>query len=133
MLTNMVSSADVALDALGESMRRSILEQLLAGPLPVGLLADQLPISRPAVSQHLKVLKNAELVVETTVGTRHLYRVNPSGLELVREYLDRFWATTLDNFAAVASRDAETGAPVPNTISPDPRVGLTNEECTDEF
>ena len=81
----------MVLDALGDGTRRSILERLAAGPLAVGVLADQLPISRPAVSQHLRVLKEAELVVDSVVGTRHVYRINRSGLMAVREYLDRFW------------------------------------------
>jgi DNA-binding transcriptional ArsR family regulator len=94
------------LDALGDANRRSILEQLVDGPLAVGVLADRLPISRPAVSQHLRVLKNAELVVETVAGTRHLYRINPSGLRVVRDYLDGFWSTTLDNSAILATAEA---------------------------
>lgn len=84
-----------------------ILERLAGGPLPVGVLAEQLPISRPAVSQHLRVLKNAELVTESVRGTRHLYRLDRKGLSVVRDYLDRFWATTLDNFAALAAAEAE--------------------------
>lgn len=98
------------LDALGDPNRRAILETLHAGPLAVGVLADQLPISRPAVSQHLRVLKLAELVTETAVGTRRLYRIDRSGLQAVRDYLDRFWATTLDNFAALAEQQAAEDA-----------------------
>lgn len=109
-------TAATVLDALGDANRRAILEKLCAGPLAVGVLAEQLPISRPAVSQHLRVLKQAELVVDSTVGTRHLYRINRTGLQAVREYLDRFWATTLGNFAALAeaeaARDAVTEAEV---------------------
>jgi DNA-binding transcriptional ArsR family regulator len=96
------------LDALGDSRRRSILERLLDGPMAVGVLADQLPISRPAVSQHLRVLKEAELVSEAVAGTRHLYRINPAGFEAVRGYFDRFWTTALDNFAALARAEAAT-------------------------
>ena len=96
------------LDALGDARRRSILERLLEGPLAVGVLAEQLPISRPAVSQHLRVLKEAELVIEAVAGTRHLYRINPRGFEAVRGYFDRFWTTTLDNFAALAMSEAAT-------------------------
>ncbi|HEY1974161.1 MAG TPA: metalloregulator ArsR/SmtB family transcription factor [Pseudonocardia sp.] len=104
----MPASVSAALDALGDARRRSILERLLAGPVPVGVLAEQLPISRPAVSQHLRVLKEAGLVVETVAGTRRLYRVNQAGFEPVRRYFDQFWAGALDNFAALAS--AEAGA-----------------------
>jgi DNA-binding transcriptional ArsR family regulator len=106
------ASAATVLDALGDATRRAIMETLHAGPLPVGVLAEQLPISRPAVSQHLRVLKQAELVTETAAGTRRLYRVDPSGLQAVRDYLDRFWATTLDNFAALAEQEAAADAVV---------------------
>ena len=99
-------SATRVLDALGDGNRRLILERLSAGPSSVGVLADELPISRPAVSQHLRVLKEAELVVVSVVGTRHLYRISRSGLAAVRDYLDRFWMTALDNFSALA--EAET-------------------------
>ena len=75
--------------------------------MAVGVLADKLPISRPAVSQHLRVLKDAELVVEQVAGTRRLYRVNQAGLMAVRDYLDRFWETALANFAILAAADAE--------------------------
>ncbi|MGH3675872.1 MAG: ArsR/SmtB family transcription factor [Mycobacterium sp.] len=106
----MATSADTVLDALGDRTRRSILEKLLAGPIAVGVLADQLPVSRPAVSQHLRVLKDAELVVESVAGTRRLYRINQAGLMAVRDYFDRFWETTLDNFAILAAAEAEAQA-----------------------
>jgi DNA-binding transcriptional ArsR family regulator len=101
----MAASVDAVLDALGDRTRRSILERLSAGPVAVGVLADQLPVSRPAVSQHLRVLKEAELVVESVAGTRRLYRIDKSGLRVVREYFDRFWETTLDNFAILAEAE----------------------------
>ena len=101
-------SAAAVLDALGDKTRRSILEKLASGPIAVGALADQLPISRPAVSQHLRVLKDAQLVVESVAGTRRLYRINRAGLIAVRDYVDRFWETTLDNFALLASAEADT-------------------------
>jgi DNA-binding transcriptional ArsR family regulator len=100
-------SVDTVLDALGDRTRRAILEKLVLGPLAVGLLADQLPVSRPAVSQHLRVLKEAELVVESVAGTRRLYRINQAGLMVVRDYFDRFWETTLDDFALLAAAEAE--------------------------
>ncbi|MBV8929041.1 MAG: winged helix-turn-helix transcriptional regulator [Mycobacteriaceae bacterium] len=103
----MAASADVVLDALGDSTRRAIMERLTAGPISVGVLAEQLPVSRPAVSQHLRVLKDAELVVESIAGTRRIYRINQAGLMAVRDYLDRFWETTLDNFAILAAAEAE--------------------------
>ena len=104
-------AADDILDAIGHATRRLILEALSSGPLPVGVLADRLPISRPAVSQHLKVLKDADLVTETTVGTRHHYGLNPAGLTTVRAYLDQMWAGTLDNFATLARAEADRLAP----------------------
>jgi DNA-binding transcriptional ArsR family regulator len=106
MLTIMAASPSAVLDALGDGTRRSIMEALADGPLPVGRLAERLPISRPAVSQHLRVLKNAELVVESAVGTRRFYRINRSGLMAVRDYLDRFWETALDNFVILAEAQA---------------------------
>lgn len=102
----MPATASAVLDALGDPTRRSILERLIDGPLAVGALADRLPVSRPAVSQHLKVLKEAELVVESVAGTRRIYRIDPTGLDAVRAYLDRFWSTTLSNFAALAEAEA---------------------------
>ena len=102
----MAASVDAVLDALGDRTRRTILERLSAGPIAVGVLADQLPVSRPAVSQHLRVLKDAELVVESVAGTRRLYRIERSGLRVVREYFDRFWETALDNFAILAEAEA---------------------------
>lgn len=69
--------------------------------------AGRVPVSRPAVSQHLKVLKEAELVVEAAAGTRRLYRANPGGLDVSRRCLDRFWSSTLDTFAAPTAAEAE--------------------------
>ena len=100
----MPASAATVLDALGDKTRRSILEKLADGPVAVGILAEQLPISRPAVSQHLRVLKEAELVVESVAGTRRLYRVNEAGLMALRDYLDRFWAQTLAGFKETVER-----------------------------
>lgn len=106
----MAASVDAVLDALGDRTRRAILEKLVLGPVAVGVLADQLPVSRPAVSQHLRVLKKAELVVESVAGTRRLYRINQVGLMVVRDYFDRFWETTLDNFALLAAAEADANA-----------------------
>jgi DNA-binding transcriptional ArsR family regulator len=103
----MAASVDAVLDALGDRTRREILEKLSSGPIAVGALADQLPVSRPAVSQHLRVLKGADLVVESVAGTRRLYRINQSGLQVVRDYFDRFWETALDNFAILAERSKD--------------------------
>ena len=89
-----------ALAALGDPTRQAIVELLAAGPRAVGELAAELPVSRPAVSQHLRVLKEAGLVTDHAVGTRRLYRLDPAGADAVRAYLDRFWTRALDAFAA---------------------------------
>ena len=86
------------LDALGDATRRAILERLLHGPLPVGKLAEDFPISRPAISQHLRVLKEAHLVVDRSSGTRRLYALNPEAFDSLREYFDQFWNQALTAF-----------------------------------
>jgi DNA-binding transcriptional ArsR family regulator len=86
------------LTALGDPTRQAILDRLSHGPRPVGELAAELPISRPAVSQHLKVLKDVGLVVDRAEGTRRLYQVDPQGLAVLRSYLDRFWERSLAAF-----------------------------------
>jgi DNA-binding transcriptional ArsR family regulator len=80
---------------LGDHTRRTIVEHLAAGPLAVGELSERLPVSRPAVSQHLKVLKDAGLVVEQAAGARRIYRLNPAGVCALRDQLDTFWSRTL--------------------------------------
>jgi DNA-binding transcriptional ArsR family regulator len=98
---------EAILDALGDRTRRLILRRLGDGPLPVVDLAQGLPVSRPAVSQHLKVLKAAGLVRDRPMGTRHLYAVDPDGLAELRQYLERFWADALMRFTAFAALSAE--------------------------
>lgn len=93
------------LDALGDASRRHILELLRQGPLPVGELSARLPISRPAVSQHLRVLEECGLVAHDSVGTRNLYRVAPEGLVALRTWLDDFWGSALDSFADYARQE----------------------------
>lgn len=93
------------LDALGDASRRHILELLRQGPLPVGELSARLPISRPAVSQHLRVLQECGLVAHDSVGTRNLYRVAPEGLVALRTWLDDFWGSALDSFADYARQE----------------------------
>jgi DNA-binding transcriptional ArsR family regulator len=95
------------MDALGDGTRRQILERLRRGPMAVGELAQGLPVSRPAVSQHLRVLKGAGLVTERRDGTRRLYRVDTDGLAEVREYFESFWADVLAAFGAAAEAEAE--------------------------
>jgi DNA-binding transcriptional ArsR family regulator len=87
-----------ALEALGDPTRREIFERLSRSPLAVGELAGGLPISRPAVSQHLKVLKEAGLVFDRPAGTRRVYQVDPRAVEALREYFDAFWGQALQNF-----------------------------------
>lgn len=84
--------------ALGDRTRLAIIEVLAAQPRTVGQVAAELPISRPAVSQHLKVLKQAGLVSEQSVGTRHIYRLNPAGVAALRDQLDTFWARALATY-----------------------------------
>jgi len=85
--------------ALADGTRRSIVERLAHGPLAVGELARDLPVSRPAVSQHLKVLKSAGLVRDRAAGTRRLYQLDPTGLQALRADLDRFWTQALATYA----------------------------------
>ena len=92
---------------LGDRTRRTILECLVERPLAVVEIADRLPVSRPAVSQHLKVLKDHGLVREQTVGRRHLYRLNPAGVLALRDQLDTFWSRTLAGFQAALEENTE--------------------------
>jgi DNA-binding transcriptional ArsR family regulator len=102
-----VSTNGVVLDALGDPTRRSIFESLRSGPHSVGELAEGLPVSRPAVSQHLRVLKEAGLVSDTKDGTRRVYRIEPDALRQVRDYFDGFWSEALERFREAARK--ETG------------------------
>ena len=97
-----------AFAALADPTRRAIFERLAERPCPVGELADDLPVSRPAVSQHLKVLKAAELVTDRAVGTRRIYQLDPTGVGALRAYLDQFWNRSLAAFKQAAEqRDEE--------------------------
>ncbi|HEY1358825.1 MAG TPA: metalloregulator ArsR/SmtB family transcription factor [Thermoleophilaceae bacterium] len=93
--------------ALGDPTRRAIFERLAERPLAVGELAGELPVSRPAVSQHLKVLKQAGLVTDRPAGTRRIYALDPNGLEALRADLDRFWTKALANFKQVVEQATE--------------------------
>ena len=97
----------LVLDALGDPTRRAILELLRDGSKPVVELADALPVSRPAVSQHLRVLKQAGLVADTAAGRRRLYAVHPAGLEALRTYLEGLWSQALASYQRVAERKEE--------------------------
>src|SRR5687768_9109005 len=89
-----------AIAALADPTRRAIFERLRRGPQPVTVLARGLPVTRPAVSQHLKVLKDAGLVTDRADGARRIYRVDPAGLGAIRAWLDQFWDASLRSFQA---------------------------------
>lgn len=93
--------------ALADPTRRAIFERLAGGPRSVGQLADGLPVTRPAVSQHLRVLKDAGLVFDRPDGTRRLYQLDPDGVGALRAYVDRFWTQALAAFKAAAEQDAK--------------------------
>ena len=97
------------MDALGDPTRRAIFEQLRRGPRAVGEIAGELPVSRPAVSQHLRVLKEAGLVTERREGTRRLYRLDPDGLGELRDYFDDVWTEALAGFKAAAESERRNG------------------------
>ncbi len=92
-------------DAMGDRTRRAILERLAERPSAVGELAAQLPVSRPAVSQHLKVLKESGLVDDETVGTRRVYRLNPAGVQALRDQLETFWNRAMASYEATIDDD----------------------------
>src|SRR5690348_4069272 len=94
-----------AFNALGDPTRRAVFERLARGPRSVGDIARGLPVSRPAVSQHLRVLKRAGLVRDRAQGTQRLYSVNPEGVAALRDYLDQFWNRALAAFKAAAERN----------------------------
>jgi len=104
------SAALESLGALGDPTRREIFERLAVQPSAVGDLARGLPVSRPAVSQHLKVLKEAGLVREISQGTRRIYSLDPRGIGAMRRWLDAHWASALDAFKEFADQQHEQGS-----------------------
>ena len=102
----MATYADRAFDALGDPTRRAVFKRLRAGARSVGEIAKGMDVSRPAVSQHLRVLKEARLVTDRAEGTRRLYAVDTTGLDEVRKWLDGFWDETLAAFKTAAEREA---------------------------
>jgi DNA-binding transcriptional ArsR family regulator len=96
------------LAALGDPTRRAIFERIAARPRAVGELAGELPVTRPAVSQHLKVLKDARLVVDRAVGTRRIYQIDLEGIGALRAYLDQFWNQALAAFKAAAEQEEDS-------------------------
>ena len=95
------------IEALADGTRRAVFEQLREGPRSVGDIARGLPVSRPAVSQHLRVLKDAGLVSDERVGTRRLYRIAPDGLAELRAYIDDFWSHALAQFKQAVEEEGE--------------------------
>ena len=95
------------LTALGDPTRRAIFERLADRPHAVGELARELPVSRPAVSQHLKVLKDAGLVIDRPAGTRRIYQVDPGGVDALRTYFDQFWSRALVAYKAAVEQQEE--------------------------
>ena len=108
-MTN-TNAATRALSALGDPSRRAIFERLAIRAQSVGEIAADMPVTRPAVSQHLKVLKEAGLVTETPDGNRRIYRLDPGGIAAVRDWLDAQWATALDAFAEFADQQMDEEA-----------------------
>jgi DNA-binding transcriptional ArsR family regulator len=109
-----MTNASRALDsfaALGDPTRRAIFERVAARPSAVGDLARGLPVSRPAVSQHLRVLKEAGLVSETPEGTRRIYRLDPRGIAAMRTWLEAHWTSTLDAFKDFADKQTDQETP----------------------
>ena len=98
------------LDALGNATRREILGMLAESPLAVGAIARRLPVSRPAVSKHLRILQQAELVAFERAGNRNIFRLQPTGFDRARDWLDRFWDDALTRFKLVAENTAPEGS-----------------------
>ena len=109
MVTIDVARSETIFDALGQGTRREILALLKTGPMAVGEIAGRLPVSRPAVSKHLRVLSEAGLVEHTTTGTRNVFQLDQSGFEAARDFLERFWTVALDNFERLVASKGKRG------------------------
>src|SRR5437660_12221537 len=103
-----MTNAERVFSALHDPTRRAVLDRLRNGPKPVGEIARGLPVTRPAVSQHLKVLKEAGLVADRSEGTRRIYYIDPKGLGAMRAWLDQFWEAALAAFAAEVERSEKS-------------------------
>jgi DNA-binding transcriptional ArsR family regulator len=99
---------EAKLDALGDATRRAILARLMHGPLAVSELARHFPVSRPAISQHLRILKDASLVLDRAAGNRRLYQLHPEGFATLREYFEQFWGQALQAFRRKVEEVPET-------------------------
>jgi DNA-binding transcriptional ArsR family regulator len=108
-----VETYEVVLEALGDRTRRQIVHRLRSGPLSVGELAAALPVSRPAVSQHLSVLRRSGLVSYSELGTRNVYRLDPAGISELRTWLDGFWDVAMDRYAQRVREDRDSHEPRP--------------------
>jgi DNA-binding transcriptional ArsR family regulator/uncharacterized protein YndB with AHSA1/START domain len=122
-----VTYQSAGMSALGDPTRRVIFELLADGPRPVGEIAGELPISRPAVSQHLKVLKDAGLVIDHQSGTRRLYQLNPEAIGALRAYFDRFWNQALAAFRQAVEQTNQGGAMNTQTIDTSVRTAVVVE------
>lgn len=109
MLTLAMANAEQMIEALAEPTRREIIQRLVERPSAVTELARHMPISRSAVSQHLQVLKRAELVADRAVGTQRIYQVDPDALAILRAYFESFWSRSLDTFRELADLDHRKG------------------------
>ncbi len=117
-MANTTPASDLAFRALADDTRRAVFERLAAGPRAVGELAEVLPVSRPAVSQHLKVLKQAGLVTDRADGNRRVYQIDAAGLGAMRAWLDQFWEHALAAFQAeVARTTAPDDVRTPRTVT----------------
>lgn len=103
----MQTYVQAGLEALGDATRFAIFQSLARGPMAVSELAETLPVSRPAVSQHLRVLKDARLVSDRKAGTKRIYEVNPKGIALLREHFDKLWEQALTAFQMSAEKTKE--------------------------
>jgi DNA-binding transcriptional ArsR family regulator len=111
------------LDALGDGMRRAILQRLRSRPQAVGELARAFPVSRPAISQHLRILKDAGLVTDRAYGTKRVYAVHAEGLRALRDFFDGFWTDALEAFKAQAEAEAGPDRPGSHHKTPGPTPG----------
>ena len=98
---------ETQLDAVGDATRRAILARLSKGPLSVGKLADEFPVSRPAISQHLRILKEAKLVSDRAQGTKRVYQLNPEGLASLRDYFEQLWSHALAAYKRKVEEEEE--------------------------
>ena len=103
-----MTNHSVQLDALGDATRRAVFERLARGPCSVGELAREFPVSRPAISQHLRILKDAQLAVDRPHGARRVYQINPPGVALLRAYFEKFWTDALAAFKRAAENEAQS-------------------------